>query len=649
MKKVLLILSKDNYPSPEIILNIVPQGLPYIASSLEANGYEVYGLNPNYIQFEEDTKGYLKAIIQNKINAIKPDYIGLGGLSADYLFIRDAINCIREIDASIPVILGGGIISSDSTYIYDDLKPDFGVLLEGEITIVSLLNALKNNENLSNIQGIIYRKNGNTIQNEPQTEYVNLDELPYPNYDIFDAETFYRLSNQETMYFTGHTRLDPRVIVISGGRSCPFKCTFCYHSTGKKYRNRKIENIIEEIVFFHKKYNFNIVQFYDELFSVNEDRLINLCNAIIHLKKDTHIDFDWVCTMRVNQLKLPIMQKMKEAGCYYIGFGFESASDSVLKSMEKKIKKTDILNAIKICEEVGIGVQANFIFGDPAETIETQKETVDFFLEYCKDHIVHNGLISPFPSSPIWRHCLENNIITDKHRYYENIHKGNSRHNLMNMTKIKDNDFFTEIEDILMLDASLFKSVKILNTSNLENYRVEAECPHCRKTINYKYPHRDEGENLFKQLVAIKPLVNFCPECHKRVLIPTLNAFESFKLTFDTYLRDINAMASVDTPCALILGNEIRHIETYVSTIKTLEYNGLNLTTMNIASFYALKKENKDKKVLAYDLNILNKDSLNRDLKYIVLPHDTQSEVLNLLRQEKIENKNIVFLDFKKN
>ena len=647
MKKILLILAKDNYPLPEIIVNGVPQGMPYIASSLEAGGYNVYGLNPNYIPFEKDVKAHLKNILQNKINEVKPDYIGLGGLSADYLFLRDAIEHIREIDPSIPIIIGGGIISSDTKFIYEDLKPDFGVVLEGEITVVNLINALENNSDLSQVHGIVYSKEGITFINEVQKEYVNLDELPYPNYDIFDMDLFYRLSNQENMYFTGHTRLDPRVIVISGGRSCPFKCTFCYHSTGSKYRNRKIEDIIQEIVFFHKKYNFNIVKFYDELFSVNENRLIELCDAMIKLKKETNIDFDWVCTMRVNQLKVPVLKKMKEAGCFSIGFGFESASEIVLKSMVKKIKKSEIINAIKMCEEIGIGVQANFIFGDPAETIETQKETVDFFLEYCKDHIIHNGLISPFPGSPLWTHCIENKVITDKKAYYENIHKGNSKHNLMNMTKIRNEDFFTEIQEILVLDDSLFKSIEILSSTNNENYNVEGKCPHCKKNIKFKYPRIDAGNKLFYKISAIKPFVNFCPECHKRVLIPTINVLKDFKLLFDDYIKRIDEITDSNQECVVILGNEVRHIETYINTTKILEYNGLNLSNMNISSFYALKKEEKDTNIFNYPFKVLQRDSVKEAINYIILPHDEQSKVINLLKEYKVEEKNIVFLDFK--
>ena len=646
MKKILLILTKDNYPSAEKIVNVVPQGLPYIASSLESSGYEVYGLNPNYMAFKKDVKAYLKEILQDKINEVKPDYIGLGGLSADYLFIRDAIDSIREIDASIPIILGGGIISSDTHFIFDDLKPDFGVLLEGEITVVNLLNTLENKGDLSLVQGIVYSKDGVSVVNEPQKEYVNLDELPYPNYDIFDMDLFYKLSNQENMYFTGHTRLDPRVIVISGGRSCPFKCTFCYHSTGSHYRNRKIQDIIDEIIYFHKKYHFNIVKFYDELFSVNEMRLIELCDAIIHLKEEAGIEFDWVCTMRVNQLKLPILKKMKEAGCASIGFGFESASDIVLKSMVKKIKKADILNAIEMCEEAGIGVQANFIFGDPAETIETQKETVAFFLEYCKDHIVHNGLISPFPGSPLWKYCIDNHVITDKKYYYENIHHGNSEYNLMNMTHIKDEDFFVEIKEALKLEDSLFKSVHLLEISNDTNLHVKATCPHCHDTIRFKYPCINPENNLFHYINAAKPIVNFCPTCHKRVLIPTMPVLKDFKSQFEHFTAEVNLLSCTQAKCTIILGNEIRHIQTYIDTTNILQYNGLNLSKLDITAFVAFKKEEKDTTFFNLPLKTLHKDSLDDKMKYIILPHDEQFKAIELLKTQQVKRENMVFMEF---
>jgi len=645
LQKVLLILTKDNYPSRDIFVNIVPQGLPYIASSLEKSGYTVYGMNPNYVKFDLDVKGFLKKILQKKIDEVKPDYIGLGGLSADYLYLKDTITFIREIDSSIPIILGGGILSSDSDFIFNDLKPDYGVILEGEITIVNLLNSLVTNSDLSQVRGIMYHSNKGSVTTESQMEAVDLDTLPYPNYDIFGIDTFYELSNQENMYFTGHTQLNPRVIVISGGRSCPFKCTFCYHSTGAKYKNRNVKDIIEEILHFYERYQFNIIHFYDELFSVNENRLIELCDALIDLKSSRNLSFDWICTMRVNQLKIPILNKMKESGCIFISFGFESASDIVLKSMKKKIKKAEIINAIKLCEEVEIGVQANFIFGDPQETLETERETVDFYNDYCIDHIVHNGLISPFPGSPIWDHCLEKNIITDRKKYYENIHKGNGHNNLMNMTTIVDKDFFIEIEEILKEDKSTFKVMKVTDLKNDKTLNIKGVCPHCAKDIEYRYPKVEEHNTMFSMVNAIDPFVNFCPQCHKRVVFHTITMYENFKLKFDIFLEKIQSISSQKKETVLILGDDIKHIETYIKTLKILENNGLSLLDLNIFSFLSFMKQENDNKVLAYPFTTFSDYTFIKNRSYLILPHDNQEKAIDYLIENDVSKGDIIYLD----
>jgi hypothetical protein len=94
MKNVLLILAKDNYPDSNIITNIVPQGLPYIAGALQNAGYSVFGLNPNYIQMDEDVKCSLSAIIKQKTEESSCDYIDLGGLFAETISHKSGVKYI---------------------------------------------------------------------------------------------------------------------------------------------------------------------------------------------------------------------------------------------------------------------------------------------------------------------------------------------------------------------------------------------------------------------------------------------------------------------------------------------------------------------------------------------------------------------------
>ncbi|NIQ01656.1 MAG: radical SAM protein, partial [Nitrospinaceae bacterium] len=238
------------------------------------------------------------------------------------------------------------------------------------------------------------------------------------------------------------TRNRPRLMPVLAARSCPFKCTFCYVTGGKTYRIRSVPSLMQEIQYFHDRYRFNILKLYDDLFSVNKPRVREFCQELRKLNLDIH----WSCTIRVADVDLDLLRDMKEAGCIHIQYGFESAHQDVLESMVKKTTVEQIRKAIEWSEEVGIGVQGNFIFGDPAETPESIEQTRDFFEKYCKDHIIHCDYITPYPGSPLFlQHCQKHGLIPDKKKYYENLHLRPR----FNMTPMSYKEFRDRVEPIV--------------------------------------------------------------------------------------------------------------------------------------------------------------------------------------------------------
>lgn len=104
--RILLIPPKNNYPDPRPSLDIFGQGFPYLAGALKKAGHEVFGanINPKWCQ------GSAPLILANMLNKAlrenQPQLIGVGGLSADYSFVRDAIRIIRQTNSNIPIVLG---------------------------------------------------------------------------------------------------------------------------------------------------------------------------------------------------------------------------------------------------------------------------------------------------------------------------------------------------------------------------------------------------------------------------------------------------------------------------------------------------------------------------------------------------------------
>jgi radical SAM superfamily enzyme YgiQ (UPF0313 family) len=101
------------------------------------------------------------------------------------------------------------------------------------------------------------------------------------------------------------------MLPVSAGRSCPYRCTFCWHSAGQVYRVREIPDVIEEIQFFYEKHRFNTLVIYDELFSVREARVHEFCDAIAALKLPIH----WTVALRVNDATEDMLRHMKASGC----------------------------------------------------------------------------------------------------------------------------------------------------------------------------------------------------------------------------------------------------------------------------------------------------------------------------------------------
>ncbi len=535
--RILLIPPKTNYPNPGPGVEF-GQGMPYLASFLKAAGHEVFGININHIWCHGSAPLTLEKLLRDAIEQYQPHLIGVGGVAPEYIFVRDIIFFSRKIAPDIPIVCGGGIITYDSHFIFSNLRPDFAIIGEGEISIVKLVDYLEKGGDVDSVPSLVHWKNGEVAIND--TQYPeNLDELPFPDYSPFSFENYLSLNNVANN-FVGHTRHNPRVMPLSIGRSCPFKCTFCSHYT--TYRTRSIDCAIDEIAYFYEKYQFNILYITDELFSIKTEKTREFCSKLKVLKKELKADIDWGCYLKVNDVDSDLLREMKDSGCIYIGFGFESASNAVLNSMKKGTTAEKISRAIQLTEEAGIGLHANFIFGDVAETPETIGETTAFYNRYCRDLTVYFYYITPYPGSELFQYCLDNNLIADKQEYYETTahNKGS-----VNMTSMPD-DIFYKLTKPAMNDMFDGKTSVVLSCerTDIEScdqnapfelrrsfYMIVVVCPHCSKNSDYLYPLRVNTG------MRVKPFLHCCTKCHKKLMVDVSQHIPNSKQEEDPYVR----------------------------------------------------------------------------------------------------------------
>ena len=150
---------------------------------------------------------------------------GIGGLSGEFQDVSRIVRYMRQIKENLVIIVGGGIMTADPQVTMKALPEiDYGIIGEGEITIVELLDALANNKDITHIAGLIYREKDGLVQTKRRPEIEDLDSLPLPDYDGFNYKQ-YLIDNPD---LSDEGKKFSQVSVI-GGRSCKYNCTFCFH------------------------------------------------------------------------------------------------------------------------------------------------------------------------------------------------------------------------------------------------------------------------------------------------------------------------------------------------------------------------------------------------------------------------------------
>lgn len=572
--KILLVVPTSQYHShyPAFMaLTDFPTGFAYLASALKVAGHEVYGLNPNNDTRFANQREMVETKLQEALANIRPDLIGLGGLCTEYHFLKDAIQIIRKNSPGTPIVLGGGIINNDAEFVFQALKPDFCVRGEAEEVLVELAGSLNGGARRhANIPNLGFWENGSAQFTRLDFHYGDLNKRAFPDYEVFGVQEMMDKYWLAARNLFRYPRYQPRPWPIIAARSCPFSCSFCVHHRGIKYRARSIDNLMEEIGHFYPKHQFNILYLLDELFAVSNDRLRQFSEAMLQAREEKGWDISWWFQTHASaSFDEDTLKLAKRAGCYFFSYGIESASPTVLASMNKRTKPAQIVNAIETADRVRIGFGGNFIFGDPAESPETLSESLVFFRNHCTD--INIGLFSlrPYPGSKVFDFCLSKGLITDKLSFYENIDQA------INMTSMPTLYWTIWILALDYLGGMFlwYRSTKAISCEPLNSAaedpiarhygmqvcKIGAVCPHCGQTIYLQemaahgaagqaYSMSRAKSGIIALLWSFRTKKWFFYCCYVSALVASL-AFKPFKLLLYLKNQEKFGVSRIVTAC----------------------------------------------------------------------------------------------------
>jgi len=313
------------------------------------------------------------------------------------------ISTIKQLDSDITTILAGLHPSALPERTILEEEADFVCQGEGFYTLPKLIDTLKNNGNNFDIPGLWYEKDGQTISNPRPALIENLDHIPQPAWDLFPIKE-YRAHNWHCFDDIGK-RQPYAVLYTSLG--CPFHCSFCCINSlfGKNtIRYRSIETVINEIDFLVNNYGVRNIKIIDEMFAMNEKRVIALCDKIIERKYNLNM---WAYA-RVNTVTEKMLTKMKEAGINWLAYGFESGNKKVIADVTKGYKMELVDKVVKMSYDLGFYICANFIFGLPEENYDSMNETLKLMLDINAEW-TNIYCAMAYPGSQLYNDAAKNN------------------------------------------------------------------------------------------------------------------------------------------------------------------------------------------------------------------------------------------------
>lgn len=425
------------FVAPEVRIDSAPYHFPFwigiLGAIVEQKGGQVAALDLNALRTEFKGNQIPNEVLEEEIGRESWDLIGIGGLTSTYKRIKELTPIIRRASPQSIIIGGGGW----STYNPDEilkLVPEIDMICigEGEQTFSEIYDEIESGrKDFDRVNGLCIRQNKNEFRfTAPRALISDLNQVPYPAYHLFEMETYFKYSSLPLSVESFNAKRRASVV---WERGCPRGCTFCSHNgmsridlqniygKGDRLEGEKVVRIsdkqnntfqlparwpspeyaINNIKLLKDGYDVDFISILDENMTSNRKWTEEFCRLYIESGLDKSVKWGTLGDAPSVAVAPDLVKTMKKAGCCYISFGFESASDKVLNQDIKKgqlqIHEQKTIDAMK---NAGLTPLATFMIGNPHENINDLMETVMFWVKNGIE--VDPFICTPYVGSPIF-------------------------------------------------------------------------------------------------------------------------------------------------------------------------------------------------------------------------------------------------------
>ena len=425
MKRVLFIIH-DVYQND----NEFPLGPAYLSTILRKNGYavDIYCM---------DIYHYSNEQLAKYLDKNEYDMIGLGFMAAR---VKETVlplcKVINKHKKKALFMLGGPAVSATPEYFLNKTGVDSVVIGEAENAILNIKEGLNHTEPVK-----------------------NLNTISFPAWDLFPMEKYTTCINNPGM------SKNEKMLIMLSSRGCINECSFCYRMT-KGLRLRSISNIMEEIKLLNKTYGITYFEFADEFFSLSKKRIEEFNQAL----DENNLKIKYWCASRVKGVSEEVLQLMKDGGCVFINYGFESMDADVLKQMNKNTTPEQNEQAAKLTKQAGIPFGVNFIWNNPGDSIESLWKNVEFIKKYNTYSQVRTiRPVTPYPGCPLYYDAVRDGLLEGPEDFYNKF--SNSDLIMVNFT---DMDKKTMYQELFLANSELINDHAVnTNMKKIEAIRLK--------------------------------------------------------------------------------------------------------------------------------------------------------------------------------
>lgn len=343
-------------------------GIQWSASLLRKNGYDV-----SVLLFENAKEENIK----NNLNSGFYDIVFLEFRSGIRQLSYRVIEHLKTENKDIKIVLMGHDATLHAArFMLECAHIDMVVYGEAELTVVDLCNRFSSHDTADGCEGVFYRKNGIIFRNDARQLPDHLDYLAMPALDIAKAQFGSKM--QQTVFLSTRT-----------SRGCLGNCAFCSLNRLTKvsghipWRGRSLEDIINELDEMQQEFIGKrlVIEFVDNSFEdpypIEKKRIYEFMDLL----EQSSLKIAFAILTRTeswSEKDVPLIQRMRKNGLYYIAPGVENSTEIGLLKLNKRGNVQSNQRIFDLFEGNNVYVHAYLIMFYPYVTFDELKSNMDF-------------------------------------------------------------------------------------------------------------------------------------------------------------------------------------------------------------------------------------------------------------------------------